>query len=602
MTTRTESIIERLEPRAYLSAGDPIDSFGVGGLVRLPRGMQVVSPTSIQQTSSDKLLIGINGQRGKTAAVTLPADFVRLTLDGRLDPSFGSDGIVDSFFTSVRAVSPLNEDRFMAFGYVEDGDPATPLVWQVARFMADGSLDSSFASDGRVQLSPAALRKFRISDAYFTAAGLLTVSGYRVVGGNFDPQMMRFAADGSLDASFADQGILPLKTPRAWASGGSRAVAFGPDGAIYQLGQIVRNGTTSSTLRFLRKLKPDGTLDASFGEGGYVSIRAGYSFTSVTAIGDALYLTSNRLMRPVAFVTKLNLSGRTDREWGQSGTVEFGYGYFNPIVELPGGEILVGYSRINASGIADRILPAGSSFGIYRAVGRDGVLYAASVSEIYATSLSPDAGTPIATLDANGKVTLNGTRAADHLSVGTSSLTDDSNVHVIARREVWYRAFAPDIVNQVLIEAGSGGDSIGSYTDVPVTVAGGAGDDRINAHSVEAGSLFAGGSGNDTFYIFGEGFAVEGDSGDDSFRLQQQEKTAGQTPAISVAHGGAGNDKMQTSGLRGVAGFMLFGDDGNDYLRSSFTSDTINGGPGRDSLRGGGGIDLFIRDEQDSEG
>jgi Ca2+-binding RTX toxin-like protein len=243
------------------------------------------------------------------------------------------------------------------------------------------------------------------------------------------------------------------------------------------------------------------------------------------------------------------------------------------------------------------------------------VLYSASRGEFYATALSGDAP-GYADLASDGTLTLRGTPGSDHLyaSQGTDIVGDGSD-EVYVQRERWGRTFSG--VRRVLIDAGSGDDYISGHTfTLPATVAGAAGSDIIRFYG-DGDALIGGGIGDDRFDIGGSNFDVDGGPGIDRIEVWGDNNTiqggAGDDTILADAYppdgvaligstlrGGDGNDSITTRGRRGYSVFSIFGDAGDDYLRSGFTSDTLTGGPGADTLRSGGGIDIFNTDPDDT--
>ena len=179
--------------------------------------------------------IVVAGSAGSSYPVS---DFMlaRYREDGSLDSSFGGDGIVttDLGGSDTALAAAVQPDGKIVVGGYSEGRLA------IARYRADGSLDTSFGGDGMA--TPAVgggIRDLAIQDD-----GKLVVGGYE--------GLVRFEPDGSLDTSFGTGGVVTndalLPT----------AVAIQPDGKIVAAG----NGFT------LARYHADGSLDLSFGFGG----------------------------------------------------------------------------------------------------------------------------------------------------------------------------------------------------------------------------------------------------------------------------------------------------------------------------------------------
>src|SRR5206468_8450037 len=88
--------------------------------------------------------------RGRSCSVIEPLERRQLLSAGQLDPLFGSDGIVQltgvtGNFADVKA---LPSGKFLAAGAAKASDGKVSLL--LARFNADGKLDGTFGSGGEV--------------------------------------------------------------------------------------------------------------------------------------------------------------------------------------------------------------------------------------------------------------------------------------------------------------------------------------------------------------------------------------------------------------------------------------------------------------------
>ena len=203
---------------------------------------------------------------GYTTAGGGDYDFAVLRFDehGALDPGFSGDGKLRTGFISG---SP---DRGSAVAIQEDGKivvaghgGANDLA--VARYLADGSLDSSFDGDGKAttdfggneEAQGVAIRNGRI-----VAAG--TKSDQAVT----DFVIARYRGDGSLDGSFGAAGLATLTVFGPSYEHGA-AVATQSDGKLVVAGSTNAGGRDRNFL--VARYRPNGTLDTSFGDDGLVA-------------------------------------------------------------------------------------------------------------------------------------------------------------------------------------------------------------------------------------------------------------------------------------------------------------------------------------------
>jgi uncharacterized delta-60 repeat protein len=179
---------------------------------------------------------------------------------GDLDPSFGSGGMVkllesnESFAEGI-AVQP--DDKVLVAGY-EKGNAV------VLRLQANGSLDPSFGSGGKVTITvPGGLS---VANAVAVQPdGKIVAAGQAQVAGNFDFLIARLMPDGSPDPGFGGgDGIETV--PVGAEEDDARSVAIGPEGRIVATGEVDRPKSVNAL--GIVVLKPDGTPDPSFGGDG----------------------------------------------------------------------------------------------------------------------------------------------------------------------------------------------------------------------------------------------------------------------------------------------------------------------------------------------
>jgi len=125
---------------------------------------------------------------------------------GSLDSSFGSDGKVITVFgtsnESANSIAIQSNGKIVVAGSSSNG---TNNEFTVARYNTDGSLDSSFHSDGKVTTTIGSN-----AEAYSVAIqsdGKIVVAGNAIIGGRDEIAVARYNTDGSLDSSFDSDGV-----------------------------------------------------------------------------------------------------------------------------------------------------------------------------------------------------------------------------------------------------------------------------------------------------------------------------------------------------------------------------------------------------------
>ncbi len=197
-------------------------------------------------------------------------------VDGDLDPTFGTEGKVLTDFDQstdvANAVAIQTDGKLVVVGTTYRDNDFSTEDFAVARYNPDGTLDKTFGVGGKVQtdfpnLAAVASSVVVQPDAKIVVAGgafpLFTFLG--------DFKVVRYNSNGSLDTSFGDGGVVTTTFPQ-----GSYAfdVALQADGKIIATGTVFVDfnpGESSNTDFALARYNPDGTPDASFGNGGQVS-------------------------------------------------------------------------------------------------------------------------------------------------------------------------------------------------------------------------------------------------------------------------------------------------------------------------------------------
>src|SRR5438094_5788098 len=196
--------------------------------------------------------------------------------DGDLDPTAGTVGKVLTDFDHstdiANAVAVQTDGKLVVIGTTYINNDFSDEDFAVARYNPDGTLDETFGVGGKVQtdfpdLAAVASSVVIQPDGKIVVAGgafpLFTFAG--------DFKVVRYNSNGSLDTSFGDGGIVTTTFPE-----GSYAfdVALQPDGKIIAAGTVFvafDPGESSDTDFALARYNPDGTPDATFGNGGQVS-------------------------------------------------------------------------------------------------------------------------------------------------------------------------------------------------------------------------------------------------------------------------------------------------------------------------------------------
>lgn len=200
----------------------------------------------------------------------LTEDFsvARYNANGSLDTTFDGDGYVMTQVLNGRdfanAVVIQPDGKIVAAGQSGTG---SVVYLSLVRYNVNGSLDTSFDGDGKLTTEIADFGNVANS-AILQPDGKIFVSGFvrygeSVSNYNSDTAMVRYNADGSLDTTFDGDGksVFDLAIPEA----GAYNTAIQPDGKILAVGYgLINRRNYFAVARF----NPDGSVDASFDNDG----------------------------------------------------------------------------------------------------------------------------------------------------------------------------------------------------------------------------------------------------------------------------------------------------------------------------------------------
>jgi len=249
----------------YHGDGSLDASFGVNGVVTTDLGATLEAVYAIRLQPDGRVVAAGFSRVGLGDANFALA---RYNADGSLDTGFGNCGTVITSFTNsddvADAVVIQPDGKIVAAG--STGGPAPDFG--LARYRADGTLDATFDDDGKVvtDFTGGADIIYGLTlqpDGRIVAAGFCEQGGER----GRDFALARYHADGALDPAFGNGGLAATDFGSTTEFG--TGIAVQRDGRIVVAGASDRPGTRYdfTVARYL----PDGTLDAEFGAGGWVS-------------------------------------------------------------------------------------------------------------------------------------------------------------------------------------------------------------------------------------------------------------------------------------------------------------------------------------------
>lgn len=212
-------------------------------------------------------------------AIAAPAD---------LDPTFGNLGRVVSEPDGTPTkrgndIALLADGKIIMVGALQQSNNPTPGII-IARYNSNGSLDTTFGTNGLVTTTVGAISDLRPTVAIQPdgkiVVGVIAVKNGSSSADKTDFGVVRFNADGSLDTTFDDDGKTTVSFVGLPGGIGGilqeevESVRIANDGKIL-LGGTARSFPSPSRLVFAR-LNSDGSIDTTFGTDGRLLARQFY--------------------------------------------------------------------------------------------------------------------------------------------------------------------------------------------------------------------------------------------------------------------------------------------------------------------------------------
>jgi uncharacterized delta-60 repeat protein len=320
-------------PAAYSQAGALDPSFGADGRVSSDVFGGFDDRISDIAIQSDGKIIAAGSRGGYASRYNFA--LVRYLSNGAVDSNFGSAGRVlldfDGDDDFAGAIAIQQDGKIVVAGSARLG--GRPSDFAIARYNLDGSLDPTFAGNGKAATDFGAEES--ISDIAIQTDGKIVAVGTRRVGGgpseadcDNDVAVARYDADGTLDTTFSYNGKL---FTGVGCDDHATAVAIQSDGKIVVVGFRVEEDSgrcfncLDSDLIALR-YRADGSLDPGFDHDGKWSSGLGgwEGFSDVKIQTDGRIVAAGH-QRPYGY-----LDGRTDKFFVQrfnpSGSLDEAFG------------------------------------------------------------------------------------------------------------------------------------------------------------------------------------------------------------------------------------------------------------------------------------
>jgi uncharacterized delta-60 repeat protein len=300
----------------HAQAGALDVTFGNNGIVK-PNFPEKTSNSEDLALQPDGKIVTIGTQKNTVGSNLILA---RFHPNGDLDTTFGVQGMVQLLaapFSSGLRVKVLNDGKILATGIQQTNDIGNYLL---ARFNADGSIDPSFGNNGMVSGSIRGVNEIPYTvaiqpDNKIIIAGLSIDTTFQL-----DAFMLRFLPNGNLDQSFGNQGVVLTFIDDNFSSY-ILELTLQPDGKIIAAGAAYSGLSGGYNGGLVLRYLPNGQLDASFQNKGAMLFGAG-RLASVALQPDGKMVLGGDFIFPPEYgfaLSRIQSDGTLDKEFGDLG-------------------------------------------------------------------------------------------------------------------------------------------------------------------------------------------------------------------------------------------------------------------------------------------
>src|SRR5690606_39109463 len=271
---------------------------------------------AVQLSDKSIIVCGYANLNGQDAVL------VKYSENGTLDSGFGSNGIsileIGQMHSEFYTIALQSNGKIIAAG--TSGESFGHATF--ARFHPDGTLDTSFANNGILRSYTG--YQSNVEQVLITPEDEIIGVGYssNVTG---DIQIIKLTSDGAFDSSFGMNGIATIDP----INRGERpfAATFNQEKILVAgVGRVEGNNYEAS---MVVQVNSDGSLDSTFGNNGYVATQFGNNGTStyerlqsIVVKNGKIYASGFRNTNSTEFhitLMKLNADGTFDQDFANDG-------------------------------------------------------------------------------------------------------------------------------------------------------------------------------------------------------------------------------------------------------------------------------------------
>lgn len=292
--------------------------------------------------------IVVSGQRCNSTVTVCDASLVRYNANGALDNTFSGDGKVWTDFGggdngAIGGLVVQSNGKIVIAGYMHNG---SDYDFAVYRYNANGTLDTTFSSDGLVNIAFGSGRNDYSYELILQSGGKIVMAGTTcdASDANCDFAIARLTSAGALDTTFSGDG---KQTTNFGASDTASSIAMQSDGKIVLAGN---KDTATKDYFALARYTTTGKLDTTFNGTGKVTT----SFAGGDARARDLVIQSNGKIVACGngsdnfALARYNSNGALDTTFSTDGKVSVDFGQADRCnamaLQTNGRYVLAGYT------------------------------------------------------------------------------------------------------------------------------------------------------------------------------------------------------------------------------------------------------------------
>lgn len=298
--------------------------------------------------SNGKIISAGYSRQGGAGTYNYQLTLTKTDSNGILDTNFGTNGKVTTIIEYSE--SPLDivvqpDDKIIVAGEAYMGPTPTgpgPRIAFAVRYNSDGSLDTSFANNGIYKLSSS--RQF-VSIMILPDDSII-LGGNSYINSELFGILVKLNSNGIEDTQFGTNGILSLYSNNfqflMWSS------FLLSDGNIFCFGYN-KSLTIANSQSAFCKIDTQVNFDTSFGINGKVVIDFYNTTSNITELLNiAQELPNGQIImggyEATAFLSKINANGSLDTLFGDNGVVNHSFSS-NSMALQPDGKIIIGGNK-----------------------------------------------------------------------------------------------------------------------------------------------------------------------------------------------------------------------------------------------------------------